>query len=224
MGVGHNDLHMDASRRGFTLTNLVVVVAVVALLAAVLILPSKFRRAKADANFFCPMNLKTVGLAFRVWAGDHQDKFPMAIPAESGGTKGYTTGVDTYRHFLVMSNELGTPKILACPLDNRTNESDFTLFNNQNLGYWVNLDTTNTNPDMFLAGDRNLTCDQPPVSGVLKLSPGQKLGWSAQMHIRRGNVLLADGSAMTYSNSAAVTAAFRASGDSTNVWRLSLPE
>jgi len=45
----------------------------------------------------CVNNLKQVGLAFRVWAGDNTNKYPTSL--------------------VVMSNELSTTKILVCPSD-----------------------------------------------------------------------------------------------------------
>jgi hypothetical protein len=45
----------------------------------------------------CVNDLKQVGLAFRIWGGDHNDKFPTSL--------------------VVMSNELSTTKILVCPSD-----------------------------------------------------------------------------------------------------------
>ena len=219
---------MDTSRRGFTLISLLVVVVAVAFLFAFLMLavtrPSANRKSRAEADRInCINNLKQVGLAFRIWSQDNRDKYPMAVTAESGGTKEFTTAADTYRHFQVMSNELGTPRIMFCPTDTRTRATDFVQFNNQNLSYFVGLEANGDSISMFLAGDRNLTSDQPPTAGVLNLSPGQKLGWSNQMHNRRGNVLLTDGSVQSYSDWSA-TDALRTSGDATNVWRLSLPE
>lgn len=214
---------MNSSRRGFALIDFLVTLAVVLILAAAL-LPILAGNHIKTSRIGCVNDLKQVGLAFRIWAGDNGDKYPIFVPVESGGTMGLTNGMDTYRHFQVMSNELSTPKIVYCPNDTRTAATNFTQFNNQNVSYFVGLDANETNTAMFLAGDRNLTSDRPTASGVLSLSPGQKLGWSAQMHTYRGNVLLADGSVMTYSNSAAVTDAFRASGTATNIWRLSLPE
>jgi len=213
---------MNSSRRGFTLVGLLVIIAVLAILAAML-LPALASAKKKAQRINCVNNLKQVGLAFRIWAGDNQDKYPMLTPKATGGTKEYITGVDTYRHFQVMSNELSTPKILVCPMDARTAAARFTQLNNQHLSYFVGLDATEENPQMFLAGDRNLTCDQSPVDGVLNLTPGQTLRWSEQMHNHSGNVGLADGAVMTFSDQA-VTTAFRNSGETTNVWRLSLPE
>ena len=71
----------------------------------------------------CSNNLKQVGLALKIWAGDNKDKFPFEVSTNAGGTLELCDrdkdGFDrnTYLHFLVMSNELSTPKVICCPDD-----------------------------------------------------------------------------------------------------------
>ena len=52
----------------------------------------------------------------------------------------FNTGADTFRHFQVMSNELSTPKILACPADTRAAANNFFRLKNQNVSYFVGLE------------------------------------------------------------------------------------
>jgi competence protein ComGC len=213
---------MKSKNSGFTFAMLLVVVAVLALLAAML-LPALASAKKKAQSINCINNLKQCDLAFRIWEGDNNDKYPMAVPMAAGGTREFNTGADTFRHFLVMSNELSTPKILICPQDTRTAADNFARLENQNVSYFVDLDASEENPQLFLTGDRNLTAANEPEDGILKLVPGQPVSWTDTIHIKQGNIGLTDGSVQQLSNTGLNTA-LRNSGDPTNTWRISLPE
>lgn len=210
------------SSQGFTLVALLVIVAVLAILAAML-LPALAKAKQKAQRINCVNNLKQTGLAFRIWSGDNGDTYPMDVSTTKGGTKEFTAGADTFRHFQVMSNELSTPKILICPADTRTVASSFLRLKNQNISYFVGLDASETNPQMFLDGDRNITGPDLPQNGILKLSPGDPAGWTSAIHVNQGNLGLADGS-VQQCTIPGLRQVLRSSGEMTNVWRISLPE
>jgi competence protein ComGC len=215
---------MKPREHAFTLVALLVVIALLAILAAML-LPALASAKKKAQDISCVNNLKQCALALKIWEGDNNDKMPMGVPEEKGGTLECVTGAETYRHFQVASNELSTPKILVCPADPERNAAmNFKHLNNRNVSYFVGLDNADdANPQRFLTGDRNLVGENSPENGILKLVPGQSVRWTDAIHVNKGNLGLADGS-VQQTTSASLPEYLKNSGDPTNTWRISLPE
>jgi len=102
-----------------------VILALVALcLGAILILPYFIKINKhGPQKLECELNLKQIGLGFRQWAIDHGNQYPFYLGTNSEGTRELcladAEGFDLHSHwhFLVMSNELNTTRILVCPED-----------------------------------------------------------------------------------------------------------
>jgi len=182
--------------RGLTLVEVLVVIAVLIMLAAVLCPPLAEPRARRQ-RIWCVNNLKQIGLATRVWGSDHGDKYPWSIPGTNGGTMEFVAGPNAWRHFQVMSNELSTPKVLLCPADDDTRTvaaTNFNSLNNSNISYFVGLDSTETDPQGMLFGDRNITNGTPIKNGILELTANQPAGWTDEIHRKVGNITLSDGS------------------------------
>ncbi len=182
--------------RAFTLTE-VLVIGVVLVLVLAVILPALLPARRRESRIGCVNNLKQVGLTFQIWAGDNNDKFPMQVSVTNGGTLEFVPTGRVFPHFLAMSNELNTPKILVCPLDRkRTAAWSFgTNLNDTQISYFVGVDADQTRSAMLLAGDRNLTLSGTPLQhGLVSLATNSAVGWTKQIHKGFGNVVLVDGS------------------------------
>jgi hypothetical protein len=104
-------------------------------------------KSPAEASLQCLQNLKQIGLAFRVWAGDYKGRYPFNVGTNEGGTKEFcargTNNLDrnAFEHLKSLSNELNDPKILVCPMD-RTKlplqgEHNFQGLQSSNVSYQV---------------------------------------------------------------------------------------
>ncbi len=135
----------------------------------------------------------------RMWSNDHDGKFPWQVAETNGGTINYAASDQVFRHFLAATNELNSPKILACREDaKRIRTNSFAAFDNMNLSYFVGLDSDETKPTSILSGDRSITTNGVMLKGVLLLSKPQTVTWAKGIHPMGGNIALGDGSAQQF--------------------------
>jgi len=218
--------------RGFTLIDLLLALCcLVIIVAVVFVLPLRRPRGRSK-RINCTNNLKQVGLAFKVWSLDNQDRYPMEVLVTNGGTMELVNSGAVWVHFRVLSNELNTPKVLSCPADAARSNSVATTFaaatqpgqipftNENNVSYFIGVDAVDTNATMFLSGDRNLTNALHGTRRLVNFPTNQPAGWTHQLHGLQGNIGLAEGSVQQTTTSR-LRAALIDTGVATN--RLAIP-
>ena len=165
----------------------IVVVAVLALLVAIFLPALMSHRGRAQL-LRCVNNLKQVGLGYRIWAGDHSDKYPMAMSATNGGTLELMSSPDAWKTYLVMSNELSTPKILFCPQDVERSRAatNFSDDLKSHVSYFIGQDATADNPNALLSGDDHFLIKGLSVTpGVIEVTSNTPIVWNSTRHVEK---------------------------------------
>lgn len=190
------------SREAFTRADLIVVLAVLALLAAVTwpaLANTRFRSQRVE----CLSNLRRIGQGFHVWADENGDRFPWQVQS------GLRDAASCYQ---MASDKFGTPRFLACPADSRLIASSFYLptccggFGNRNLSYFAGLHAALNQGRTWLAGDWNLTgregtyCAATGIIPCTAVEPASSPRWDRSIHSLSGNLLWIDGSGHQVSN------------------------
>ncbi len=149
------------SLRGFTLIELLVVIAIIALLLAVL--SPALHKARATARrVVCSHNLKQVGLAMDMYAGDHDGCYPCAQdPVSTNPTywlwmgRGWRKWVQPYLSSIVDPNN---PSVLLCPVD-RTDPAKY-----ESTSYSYSMAFYHSPEQIDTIDDRSLTYTNPKPS------------------------------------------------------------
>ena len=184
---------------GLTLTELCVVLVVVGLILGVIV-AAVVKSEKKAKSICCNCNLKQIGISFITWGLDHTNFFPMALSTNLGGTREYLATGETFRHFQVISNEVSSPGLLACPLDSHRPAKDFgQSLANSNISYFVGFVESRDSPQMLLCGDRHLTGGTKLPAGVIEFTTNDAPAWKPGVHRGSGNVAMADGSVHGFS-------------------------
>ena len=101
--------------RAFTLIELLVVIGIIAVLAAIL-LPVISKAKEQGRSTGCLSNLRQLGIVLQLYVQDHENKLPSMYDALLS-TNAPATNLATVD--IVLTNYLGSPRILRCPSDDK---------------------------------------------------------------------------------------------------------
>lgn len=134
----------------------------VTILVAAMLLPALVKAKGKAQEVHCVSQMKQVGLAAQIWAGDNNDLFPFNVSTNKGGTLEYcqpdNDGYDAnaLRHFQVLAGELGSPTILVCRADrSKIAAADFQNLQPANVSYLLR---TGTNISFSHPGEILVRC------------------------------------------------------------------
>jgi prepilin-type N-terminal cleavage/methylation domain-containing protein len=202
-------------KKAFTLIELLVVIAIIAILAAML-LPALAAAKRRAQKISCVSNIRQDGVSIRIWEGDNGDKYPQAVSTANGGAMEYVTpttypanGVGNY--WMVMSNQLSTPKVVYCPSDNLAGHAQTNAwianFPDTFTSYFIGVTAAESYPQMIVMGDCNVATTAAGARQAAtqatqnKTTPNVAEYWTTtDLHLGTGNWLLTDGSVQQGAN------------------------
>lgn len=121
---------MNSRKRAFTLVEILVVIAIVSLLAALVL--SVFSRARNSARTTtCASNLKQIGLAFRLYTEDYRGRYPnfdIAGNTDCGWAEQIYPYVRATAIFSCSSFAYGEFRP-GCPASEPTTNAEFPFYN-----------------------------------------------------------------------------------------------
>ncbi len=166
----------------------------------------------------CYNNLRQVGVAWHLWASDHGDVLPWGVLVSEGGTRPDTgfKPANAWLEYISFSNELSSPRMLACPADASTKVAQNwgtgaggfanAGYRDNALSYFISFDTMPIAPQApvhlaraAITGDRDFRVTGISTGGCSRRVLGfafvswfdaPQIGWTNAVHGGGGGHLL----------------------------------
>lgn len=200
-----NSVKTSRRNNGFTLVEMLVVIAIIGILAALLLPVLSQGKARA-LRMACVSDLRESGVAYHIFNNDHNGKFPTQTSTNEGGALEFVNAgrqiqgqfYFSYKFVTPLAGSISSPSLFACPADlERPAATNFDQFNDTNLSYMVGIVPDADDPRTVLLADRGLpdrllTNTAPPNATLRHIPAVFPKAW-AGVHDRYGNILFADG-------------------------------
>jgi type II secretory pathway pseudopilin PulG len=201
--------NVSSEEGAFSLIELLAMILILGIIIAIAVVTLSRSKVRVS-RIKCVNQLKNIGLAYRIFATDHNDDFPFQVLASNGGTLGYEN--DIVKQFLALTNELSTPRLLFCPTrtfgktngtkwyaSQATTWSELTI---TNIDYFLNLDARENIPGRILAGDNCVRINGELGHGLKVIAPNDSLSFPNPVHDKpagaTGNAVFSDGSVQQF--------------------------
>ena len=203
----------DQPGNAFTRIELAAVLAAIFFVMGFIVVPAMATTKADSGRITCFNNLRGIGRAVQVWANDHHRQFSWrSYPPQDGGSTTQLRPAAAWFEYSVLSNELVTPRILACPSDAGVKRAEIFAYEDEGLlrqgyqnnavSYPLNLDGSLDVPRSWLSGDRNIDAGSyqdfqcsAGVQGPMAIPLGAQpvMRWTNAVHGLFGHMATTDG-------------------------------
>lgn len=151
------------SRKGFTLIELLVVISIILVLASILT-PALLRARESANRSTCLANIRSIGQAMYIYAGENNDKYPVAgvTTSTTGSTLGTTDGSFG---MLYNAKTFNDTKVYVCPDKKRSIPPTWTASSRS-----IVTDASSVSPQRIISYCI-VACDNGAGAAVLAVNP-----------------------------------------------------